>query len=83
MRDDNVLRRHIKPAGQRAGLPRVNWLALRRSFATWCKINHVEPKDAQAMMRHSRIQTTLDIYQQIVPDSIRDAVENKLPALPQ
>jgi hypothetical protein len=32
-------------------------------------------KDAQAQMRHSRASTTLDIYQQFVPASQRQAVD--------
>ncbi|MGD0598909.1 MAG: hypothetical protein ABR988_03755 [Terriglobales bacterium] len=31
-------------------------------------------KDAQGQMRHSRASTTLDIYQQFVPESQRRAV---------
>jgi hypothetical protein len=33
------------------------------------------PKDVQASMRHSRIQTTLDVYAQFVPESQRRAIE--------
>jgi len=33
------------------------------------------PKDVQGQMRHSRIQTTLDIYAQFVPESQRRAIE--------
>jgi hypothetical protein len=32
-------------------------------------------KDAQAQLRHSRASTTLDIYQQFVPESQRRAVD--------
>ena len=39
-------------------------------------------KDAQAQMRHSRASTTLDIYQQFVPESQRRAVD-QLAGLPQ
>ncbi len=34
-------------------------------------------KDAQALMRHSRASTTLDIYQQFVPESQRRVVEQR------
>jgi hypothetical protein len=37
-------------------------------------------KDAQAQMRHSRVTTTLEIYQQFVPESQRKVV-NKLSEL--
>ena len=76
MRDNNILTRHIKPAGRKLGIGWVNWQVLRRSYATWLKLSGADVKDAQALMRHSRASTTLDIYQQFVPASQRRAVEN-------
>jgi integrase len=75
MRDNNILVRHIKPAAKKIGLPWVNWQVLRRSFATWLKLSGADVKDAQGLMRHSRASTTLDVYQQFVPESQRRAVE--------
>jgi len=75
MRDNNILVRHIKPAGKALGVPWVNWQVLRRSFATWLKLAGADVKDAQALMRHSRASTTLDIYQQFVPESQRRVVD--------
>jgi integrase len=75
MRDNNILVRHIKPAAKKIGLPWVNWQVLRRSFATWLKLAGTDVKDAQGLMRHSRASTTLDVYQQFVPESQRRAVE--------
>ena len=80
MRDNNILTRHIKPAARELGIGWVNWQALRRSYATWLKMAGADVKDAQAQMRHSRASTTLDIYQQFVPESQRRAVD-KLTAL--
>jgi integrase len=75
VRDNNVLRRHIKPAARKLGIGWVNWQVLRRSFATWLKMAGADVKDAQGLMRHSRATTTLDIYQQFVPESQRRAVD--------
>jgi integrase len=75
MRDNNILVRHIKPAGVKLGIPWVNWQVLRRSFATWLKMAGADVKDAQALMRHSRASTTLDIYQQFIPESERRVVD--------
>lgn len=75
LRDNNVLVRFIKPAARKIGAPWINWQVLRRSFATWLKMAGADVKDAQALMRHSRASTTLDIYQQFVPESQRRAVE--------
>jgi integrase len=44
----------------------------RRSFTACSAIGlgtSADVKDAQAQMRHSRSSTTLDIYQQFVPES--------------
>ena len=61
-------------------LNNYNWRCLRTSHATWLKLAGADIKDAQAQMRHSRASTTLDIYQQFVPESQR-AVVDRLPAL--
>jgi integrase len=75
MRDNNILTRHIKPAARKLGLGFVNWRCLRTSHATWLKLAGADVKDAQAQMRHSRASTTLDIYQQFVPESQRKVVD--------
>lgn len=80
MRDNNILTRFIKPGGRKCGLPFVNWRCLRTSHATWLKMAGADVKDAQAQMRHSRASTTLDIYQQFVPERQIQVVE-KLSAL--
>ncbi|HLV85814.1 MAG TPA: tyrosine-type recombinase/integrase [Candidatus Sulfotelmatobacter sp.] len=75
MRDNNILSRHLKPAGRILGMPWLNWRCLRTSHATWLKLAGADVKDAQAQMRHSRASTTLDIYQQFVPESQRKVVD--------
>jgi integrase len=75
MRDNSILVRFIKPAGRALGIPWVNWRSLRTSYATWLKLAGADVKDAQGLMRHSRASTTLDIYQQFVPESQRRVVE--------
>jgi integrase len=75
MNDQNILKRHIKPAARKLGLPFVNWRCLRTSHATWLVQAGADPKSVQGQMRHSRISTTMDIYAQIVPASQRRAVQ--------
>src|ERR1019366_4787396 len=58
MDDHNILSRHIKPAGEKLGIPWVNWQVLRRSYGTWMVESGADPKAVQAQMRHSRISTT-------------------------
>jgi hypothetical protein len=76
----NILVRFIKPAARKLGLDWVNWRSLRTSHAVWLKMAGADVKDAQGQMRHSRASTTLDIYQQFVPESQR-LVVNKLSIL--
>jgi integrase len=65
----NILTRFLKPVGRKLGMPWVHWCCLRTSHATWLKLAGADVKDGQAQMRHSRASTTLDIYQQFVPES--------------
>jgi integrase len=81
MRDNTILSRFIKPAARKLGIGWVNWQVLRRSHATWLKLAGADVKDAQAQMRHSRATTTLEIYQQFVPES-QQRVVDKLSELP-
>jgi integrase len=80
IRDNNILARFIKPAARKLGLYWVHWRSLRTSHAVWLKMAGADVKDAQGQMCHSRAYTTLDIYQQFVPESQQRAV-NKLSSL--
>ena len=75
MRDNNILTRHIKPTARKLNPGWVNWHVLRRSCVTWLRQAGVDVKDAQGIMRHSRASTTQDVYQQLVPESQRRAVQ--------
>jgi integrase len=75
MRDNNILRRFIKPAARAIALPWVNWRSLRTSHAVWLKMAGADVKDAQGQMRHSRASTTLDVYLQFVPESQRQVID--------
>ncbi len=74
MRDNNILKRFIKPAARVAGISRVNWRALRTSHATWLVQAGADPKSVQGQMRHARVSTTMDIYAQVVPEAQRRAL---------
>ena len=80
MRDNNILTRHIKPAARTLDIGWVNWLVLRRSYATWLRMVGTDPRDRQSLMRHSRFTTTAEVYEQDLPESQLRAVE-KLSAL--
>ena len=70
---------HLRPAAKAAGVQiengqRFGLHNLRHSLSNWL-VNKakVEPKTVQSILRHSRIQTTLDIYTQGDGDETRAA----------
>lgn len=75
MNDQNVLRRHIRPAALKLGLKGIDWRCLRRTCATWMVHAGADPKSVQGQMRHSRITTTMEIYAQLVPGGQKRASE--------
>lgn len=77
MRLDNYRRRMFRPALERAGLRGVTFQQCRRSCATLLLDGrHGNLKDIQAHLRHARATTTLEVYVQAVPASVRAAVES-------
>jgi integrase len=74
MRPENWLRRRIKPIAARLKITvPVNFQVLRRTFATNAQ-GYGNPKDVQAHLRHTDIATTLDVYTQQIPESVRKLV---------
>lgn len=70
---------HLRPAAKAAGVliqdgQRFGLHNLRHSLSNWL-VNKakVEPKTVQGILRHSRIQTTLDLYTQEDNDEARGA----------
>jgi integrase len=78
---------HLRPAAKAAGVPieggqRFGLHNLRHSLSNFL-VNKakVEPKTVQSILRHSRIQTTLDLYTQEDSDETRAAQGEFLQAL--
>ena len=70
---------HLRPAAKKAGVhiedgQRFGLHNLRHSLSNWL-VNKakVEPKTVQGLLRHSKIQTTLDLYTQEDSDETRAA----------
>jgi integrase len=74
MRPENWLRRCVKPTAARLKITvPVNFQVMRRTFATNAQ-GYGNPKDVQAHLRHTDIATTMDVYTQMVPESVRKLV---------
>jgi len=62
-RDADKLREDVlQRAADRAGLGKIGWHTLRHSYATALDVARARLKVAQALMRHSSITTTMDVY---------------------
>ena len=72
---NNVLRRAIFPACKRLGLPRATWLTFRRTYSSWSHDMGVPGKVVAQLMGHASVDTTLNVYTQVLDGSVRDAVE--------
>jgi integrase len=72
---NNVLRRSIFPACERLGLPKATWLTFRRTYSSWSHEKGVPGKVVAQLMGHANVDTTLNVYTQVLDGSVRDAVE--------
>ena len=75
MHPENWLRRRVKPTAKTIGITvPVNFQVLRRTFATNAQ-GLGNAKDVQAHLRHTDIGTTMNVYTQAIPESVRKLVE--------
>jgi len=72
---NNVLRRFIFPACEQLQLPHTTWLTFRRTYSSWSHDKGVPGKVIAQLMGHSNVDTTLNVYTQVLDGSMRDAVE--------
>jgi integrase len=72
---NNVLRRAIFPACKRLEIPRATWLTFRRTYSSWSHDRGVPGKVVAQLMGHANVDTTLNVYTQVLDGSVRAAVE--------
>ena len=70
---ESILRRQLKPAAVRAGIGKIGWHTFRHSYSKMLRAAHVDLKVQQELLRHSTIQSTLNVYTQAVSDEKREA----------
>ncbi len=75
----NMVRREFFPALSRAGLPRIRFHDLRHTYTTLLIAQGENVKLIQAQLGHASIQTTLDRYGHLLPDTERE-IGNRLDA---
>jgi integrase len=71
---NNILRRWVFPACDRLTLPRTTWLTFRRTYSSWAHDKGVPGKIVAQLMGHANVDTTLNVYTQVLDASIQRAV---------
>jgi integrase len=72
---NNVLRRWVWPACERADLPRVTWLTFRRTYSSWAHDKGVPAKVVAHIMGHTKVDTTMNVYTQVLEGATRAAAD--------
>jgi integrase len=69
-----IVKHYIKPAAAAAKIQgRVGWHTFRHSYSTLLRAHGTDVKVQQELLRHSNIQTTLNIYTEAVSEQKREA----------
>lgn len=71
----NLLGRALRPACKTLGLPLISWHGFRHTHATQLVEVGESLRTAQALLGHSDLETTLNIYKHTIPDAQRGAVD--------
>ena len=71
----NLLRKHLKPAARKLGLPNVTWHLLRHGHATMLDVVGTPIGTMQSLLGHSTPEITREIYLHAIPEEQRRAVE--------
>jgi integrase len=68
-----LLRFHLIPAAEKAGIGRIGWHTFRHTYSTLLHAYGTDMKVQQELLRHSDIRTTMNIYTHTVSPALREA----------
>jgi integrase len=57
-----IMRKHIRPAGLKAGLAHVGWHSFRHTYRGMLDDTGANTGTQQGLMRHANVSTTMNIY---------------------
>ncbi len=63
---ESILHRQLKPAAVRAGVGKIGWHTFRHTYSTMLRSVGTDIKVQQELLRHSTIQSTMNIYTQAI-----------------
>lgn len=71
--DSTILSKHLKPAARALGVDGLGWHTFRHSYKSWMAEAKVSPAQMKDLMRHSDIQTTMNVYGRTLTPELRAA----------
>jgi integrase len=72
---NNVLHRWVFPACDDLKFRRATWLTFRRTYSSWSHDQGVPGKVVAQLMGHAKVDTTLNVYTQVLDASVRSAAD--------
>jgi integrase len=72
---NSILRQQIFPACDALGFKRATWLTFRRTYSSWAHEKGVPGKVVAQLMGHAKVDTTLNVYTQVIDGALRAAVD--------
>jgi integrase len=72
---NNVLRRWVWPACQAPDVERATWLTFRRTYSSWAHDKGVPAKVVAQIMGHTNLDTTMNVYTQVLDGAARAAAD--------
>jgi integrase len=71
--DATILNNYIKPAAAKLGIKGVGWHTFRHSYKSWMAAAKISPAQMRDLMRHSDIETTMNVYGKTLTPEMRAA----------
>ena len=71
--DATILNNYIKPAAVNLGIQGLGWHTLRHSYKSWMAAAKINPAQMKDLMRHSDIETTMNVYVKTLTPEMRAA----------
>ena len=63
---ESILHRQLKPAAVQAGVGKIGWHTFRHTYSTMLRSVGTAIKVQQELLRHSTIQSTMNVYTQAI-----------------
>jgi integrase len=71
--DSTILSKYIKPATVKLGIKGAGWHTFRHSYKSWMASAKISPAQMKDLMRHSDIETTMNVYGKTLTPEMRAA----------